>query len=338
MAELPTSRARRVRLPLWVVLLRMSLFWLVVSLLAGLSALSWDTDQPLSASEMKRLRGYYSVAYTAGESGLSKEQDEIYVKMAANAAKAFRVKELLAEFVQKHTLADNKVLDVGAGRGYLQDVVQDYTGLDISPSAARFFHKPFVLGSATSMPFDDNSYDLVWSIWVLEHVPNPEQALSEMRRNVKDGGLLYLMPAWNCGPWLAEGYAVRPYADLSLRQKLLKAVHVPRVTLFNFGIISATPMRWMRWKSTGGPTRLHYARLQPNYTNYWQPDSDALNSLDRQETMIWFLSRGDECLNCDQPGVNSLAGDQRLIIRVHKKGISRTGSAQNRASHPGRSL
>jgi len=332
MAELPTSRARRARLPLWAVLLRMTMLWIVLSLAAGLSVLSWDTDQPLSADEMRRVRDYYSVAYTSGESGLSQEQDEVYVKIAASAAKSFRVKERLEEFVHSHGLSGKKALDVGAGRGYLQDVVQDYTGLDISPSAARFFRKPFVLGSATSMPFEDNSYDLIWSIWVLEHVPNPEQALNEMRRTVKDGGVLYLMPAWNCGSWLAEGYAVRPYAGLGLRQKLLKAVHVPRVMLRNFGIISATPMRWARWKTTRGPARLHYTRLEPNYTHYWQTDSDALNSLDRHETMIWFLSRGDECLNCDQPGVNALAEDPRLIIRVHKKHLNGAATAQSQAS------
>jgi hypothetical protein len=42
------------------------------------------------------------------------------------------------------------VLEIGSGRGYLQDVAQNYTGLDISPSVARFYHKKFVLGSATA--------------------------------------------------------------------------------------------------------------------------------------------------------------------------------------------
>jgi len=30
------------------------------------------------------------------------------------------------------------VLDVGSGTGYLQDAVEDYTGIDISRSAARY--------------------------------------------------------------------------------------------------------------------------------------------------------------------------------------------------------
>jgi hypothetical protein len=57
----------------------------------------------------------------------------------------------------------------------LQDVALNYTGLDISPSVARFYHTKFVVGSATAMPFSNDSFDGVWSIWVFEHVPNPER-------------------------------------------------------------------------------------------------------------------------------------------------------------------
>jgi SAM-dependent methyltransferase len=285
---------------------------------AGFVVLSTDTDQPLSLAETRNLRNYYATAYSEGESGLSSEQDEIYVKIARDAATAYRVKENLESFVLAHGLTGKKALDVGAGRGYLQDVVEDYTGLDISPSARRFFRKRFVLGTATSMPFEEDSYDLIWSVWVLEHVPNPEQALLEMRRTVKDGGLLYLMPAWNCGSWLAEGYQVRPYSDLTARQKLLKTIHAPRMIVRHLAIIFSAPMTWARWKWKGGPTQFHYTRLEPNYTTYWQPDSDAVNSLDRYEMLIWFLSRGDECLNCDQGGIHTPSEDPRLIIRVHK--------------------
>jgi hypothetical protein len=47
-------------------------------------------------------------------------------------------------------------------------------------------------------------------------------------------------------------------------------------------------------------------------------DSDAANSLDRYEMALWFLSRGDQCLNC-----NGLADDNdALFIRVHKSDLS----------------
>lgn len=42
------------------------------------------------------------------------------------------------------------------------------------------------------MPFEDGRFDAIWSVWVLEHVPNPEAALREMRRVVADRGLLFL--------------------------------------------------------------------------------------------------------------------------------------------------
>ena len=99
---------------------------------------------------------------------------------------------------------DKKVLDIGAGRGYLQDVVIDYTGLDISPTAKRFFHKRFVHGSATLMPLNTNEFDGVWTIWVMEHVPNPQAALLEMRRVTKDGGYIFLAPQWDCTPWAGK--------------------------------------------------------------------------------------------------------------------------------------
>jgi len=44
------------------------------------------------------------------------------------------------------------------------------------------------------------------------------------------------------------------------------------------------------------------------------PDSDALNDLDWYETMLWFTSRGDECVNC---GSTALMQSEELVIRVH---------------------
>ena len=65
-----------------------------------------------------------------------------------------------------------------------------------------------------------------------------------------------------------------------------------------------------------GPTRLRYRRLAPNYETYWVPDSDAVNSIDRHEAFLWFTSRGDECLNCQDDSI--FMGSGPLIIRVRK--------------------
>ena len=138
-------------------------------------------------------------------------------------------------------------------------MAEDYTGLDISPSVRRFYHKKFVLGSATSLPFPDDSFDGAWSIWVLEHVPNPEQALRELRRVMRNDGVVFLLPAWECASWNAEGYSVRPYSDFSIGGKLVKA-SIPIRSSLPFRAITIVPNRLVRKPrlSTGGadPTAL----------------------------------------------------------------------------------
>jgi SAM-dependent methyltransferase len=281
----------------------------------------YDTDAPKTADEMAKEQEYYGKAFAASDRELNpaeSAEEERYVKIGEKVAQVYHIEDLLRDFVSQYRLAGKKALDVGSGRGYLQDVVQDYTGLDISPTAGRFYHKKFVLGSATSMPFDADSFDVLWSIDVLEHVPNPEQALREIRRVARDGALLYLSPAWDCQPYLANGYNVRPYSDFDLGGKFIKAAIPARVTAHVFARMAIYPARLAAWKASDQPTTLHYHRLAPNYKIYWGPDADAVNSLDRYETALWFRSRGDECLNCET-GLDTLTtSDSRLIVRVHK--------------------
>lgn len=293
----------------------------LVPLTAAVILLAWlfpfDTDAPLSNEELAKERAYYAKAFGAGDRELNpaeSAEEERYVKIGREAAERVHIKEHVQAFVDQYDLAARKVLDVGSGRGYLQDIVDDYTGLDISTTAARFYHKPFVLGSATAMPFAENTFDGIWSIWVLEHVPNPEQALKEIRRVAKDGSVLYLTPAWDCQPYLANGYDVRPYSDFGPVGKTIKFLIPARVLAMVAARELIYPLRDASWKWSGQPTRLHYHRLDPNYKVYWGPDVDAVNSLDPHETALWFLSRGDECLSCAE---DPLAGNG-LVIRVHK--------------------
>lgn len=304
----------------WLALKRVTLWVAAASLVTGALHFPYDTDAPLTPKEVEAARKYYADAYRkpATDNGPASEYETEYIRVAEAAAKTFRIEEQVATFVRHFHLADRPVLEIGSGRGYLQDLAQNYVGLDISPTVARFYHKNFILGSATAMPFPNDSFDGVWSIWVFEHVPNPEQAFSEARRVTRDGGILFLLPAWNCTPWAADGYAVRPYSDFDLYGKIVKA-SIPFRTLPPFQFMTLVPVRLFReFVAHFGPTRLRYRRLTPNYEKYWMPDSDAVNSIDRHEAMLWFRSRGDECLNCE--GLSVLMAPAPLIIRVHKSG------------------
>lgn len=272
-----------------------------------------DVDDPLNRDNERTAELFYEDSYTPSTDG----QNSKYVEVAREAAEHANVNEEVARFVEEYHLKEKRVLEIGAGSGTLQDLVEDYTGLDIAESARRFFHKPFVHGSATALPFEEAEFDAIWTIWVLEHVPNPERALAEMRRVLKHKGLIYLAPAWNCFPWAAEGCNARPYGELDWSGKIIKA-SIPVMTHGKVQLLHRIPTRALRlayasWIS--GPTRLRYRKLDANFDNYWEADSDAINSIDSHEALLWFTSRGDQCLNC-KDGFSS--DHSKMIIEVNK--------------------
>ena len=274
----------------------------------------YATDDPLNREDA--LREFYEMKW--GPSSTAVKQSA-YTDAARDARTIFDIPGRVRKFVETFELQDARILDVGSGAGYLQDTVSDYTGIDIASSAARFYHKPFVAGTATAMPFEDDAFDAAWSIWVLEHIPNPEAALSEIRRVVRPGGLIYMAPAWHCKPWAAEGYEARPYSDFGVGGKLIKG-SIPLRSGLSFWLATIAPARVVRSLTSGsGPTRLHYGRLTPNYEEYWQADSDAVNSLDSFEMALWFESRGDTCLNCLDGWKRYLQPDAALVIRIGSK-------------------
>ena len=205
----------------------------------------------------------------------------------------------LKSFIERYHLQDKQCLEIGCGRGAFQDIVADYTGVDFSESVRPYLHKPFHKASATALPFDDNTFDAIWSYAVLEHIPGPDMALREMRRVLKTDGLLLLAPAWQCRPWAADGYSVRPYTDFNWRGKLIK-LSIPvrdSVVYRSLRIFPSRLFRMLEYFRRRRPTRFRYGRLKANFEIFWMSDSDAVNAMDPFEAYLWFVSRGDRCLN-----------------------------------------
>jgi SAM-dependent methyltransferase len=273
----------------------------------------YATDDPLRREDA--VREFYEIGFS--EPSVVRRGDTVAMRSASERKKSFVIGQV-QHFVEQYQLKEASVLDVGSGQGYLQDLVTNYTGLDISAAVARHYHKRFVHGTATAMPFDDDTFDAAWTIWVLEHIPNPEAALSEIRRVVKPGGLLYLYPAWDCKSWAAQGFEVRPYSDFGIGGKLVKA-SIPLRRSEAFWVTTAVPNRILRAAIAGsGPTRLHYRRIEPNFKEYWQADGNAVNDLDEAEMAMWFESRGDTCLNCLTGGWRYIQRWTPLVIRLNK--------------------
>lgn len=88
-------------------------------------------------------------------------------------------------------LCHGKVLDAGAGRGAYRNLLRrcaaSYVGLDLAPGPATD-----LAGDVQRLPFAGRSFDAVFCSQVLEHVPEPLQALEEFRRVLKPSGYLIL--------------------------------------------------------------------------------------------------------------------------------------------------
>lgn len=87
--------------------------------------------------------------------------------------------------------AGAQVLDIGAREGGLREYLPDgvkYQGIDITPEFAS--ESVMTRDVSEGIPFPDASYDYVFCIEVLEHVPNPFAAFGEINRVLRDGGVL----------------------------------------------------------------------------------------------------------------------------------------------------
>ncbi len=111
-----------------------------------------------------------------------------------------RYKEILAGLVKPGM----RVLHAGCGwdKNEVSRPFKDsceVIGVDLDPRVQLMFHSEFHLGSICDMPFEDNSIDLVFSEYVLEHVDDPQSAVQEMTRVLKPGGqILILTPNLWC--------------------------------------------------------------------------------------------------------------------------------------------
>lgn len=93
---------------------------------------------------------------------------------------------------------DIKILEVGCGAGRLTNYLTqrgfNIIGFDISKSLIeegniRYPDAVKFLASGDSMPFSNSTFDVVLSFDVLEHIPDVNEHILEVRRVLKKGGL-----------------------------------------------------------------------------------------------------------------------------------------------------
>ena len=140
----------------------------------------------------------------------SEEEYNTYAREFSDCRPFFwRELEHLNKFIKNR----DKVLDIGCGNGRLLNLFKsveiDYTGIDSSKKLIEIAKKNhgsernFIHANALSLPFQDKTFDTVFSIAVLHHVPSKKfrtSFVTEASRVLKPKGTLVLT-VWNIWQW-----------------------------------------------------------------------------------------------------------------------------------------
>jgi SAM-dependent methyltransferase len=230
----------------------------------------------------------------------SERRDETYGKeMTTLKAEDHPAYNTLKIFIETYSLKEKKCLEIGSSGGGFQDMVIDYYGTDISKELAQYYHKPYKVAEGHSYPFENESFDAIWTIYVYEHIPHIQKALKEIERLLKPGGVVLFLPAWQCRVWAADGYPVRPFSDFGLKGKLVK-LSIPIRNSIIWRSLYIFPKRLYRHLKFIFGYRyknLMYKKIFPNYTTFYMSDSDACNHIDPHDAILWFESNNFRCLS-----------------------------------------
>jgi 2-polyprenyl-3-methyl-5-hydroxy-6-metoxy-1,4-benzoquinol methylase len=147
--------------------------------------------------EEKNLAKYYEsddyISHTDGKRSLF-EKVYHFVKTIALKSKLNLINDLQP--------SKGKLLDIGAGTGDFLALAKQYgwntTGVEPSEKAKSIALKKGVSFVENTNLLDENSFDLI-SMWhVLEHVPNLEEQIKELKRLLKPNGtILIAVPNFN---------------------------------------------------------------------------------------------------------------------------------------------
>jgi SAM-dependent methyltransferase len=115
------------------------------------------------------------------------------------------LKGLLRQLVSESGVAGRpRILDVGCGTGANLELLGEFgdaEGVDVSPDALRFCRDRGLdkvhLGAAEELPFEDQTFNIVTALDVVEHLDDDVAGLKEMYRVLKPGGrAMFFVPAF----------------------------------------------------------------------------------------------------------------------------------------------
>src|SRR6476646_9014069 len=155
-------------------------------------------DSTRLTTEMENLKNRLRSTWIAGDFG--------------QIAKAYAIGA--REFVERLDLGNGtRVLDAACGTGNLSFPAArtgaSVTGIDIAPNLIRQAEEAnetekldaeFDIGDVEAMPYNDDSFDVVMSMFGAMFAPRPDVTAAELKRVCKPGGLIAM------ANWTPEGF------------------------------------------------------------------------------------------------------------------------------------
>ncbi|MGZ0656802.1 class I SAM-dependent methyltransferase [Coraliomargarita sp. W4R53] len=184
--------------------------------------------------------------------------DSIYHKRSGVQSKWHHLK---FEFFLDQLRKEDRVLDIGCGPGtFLGNYTceQSAVGVDISKQQIDYASDKydrdqldFCVFSGTALPFEDNSFDVVVLIEVVEHisVSTVNKLFSEARRVLRPNGRLYVSTPNYQSMWPALEYILNRRAEVSYEMQHINCYRPARlraeIQQAGFNVTSVRPYQFL---------------------------------------------------------------------------------------------
>ncbi len=190
------------------------------------------------------------------------------------------------------------IIDLGCGTGVVAEHAQQrkikYTGIDWSSTAIDVaksksststvdsIDAKFIRGSIYDTGLKSQSFDVVTSMFVIEHLTRPEKFIEEAMRLVRKGGILFIL----CPDYRRFGRmpSLPLGGNNSLKEKILRGQIMPIITHFIMAMYWKVKTKFIGpWAVWTEPACFH---------GVWRPDADAVYLASRTEIIKKITQAG----------------------------------------------